>query len=86
MYFVTEGINIMAIPPSPNSGSIAAPGQCIILNKTPNTVKEPNNAPEINVSFFIFYLSLYCIPTHLAFRLRPVFLWSLVSTFYLCLD
>ena len=39
----------------PINSSIDAPGQYIILNNTPNDVREKDNAPVINVSFFIAF-------------------------------
>ncbi len=70
---------INATPASEKIKSSPAPGQCIILNKPASTIKELNNPPEINAKFFIFVFVLI-FPTHIAFRYRSVFGWSLVST------
>jgi hypothetical protein len=53
LYLAKEGIKINARPPIPNTIPIEAPGQCIIIKRRPNRVKEENNAPEKNTRFFI---------------------------------
>ena len=62
-----NGIKIKASPPIPNTNPIEAPGQCIILKRKPNTVKEENNAPEINVIIFIFFNLLSQLSSSLMF-------------------
>ena len=47
------GTNRIAKSPSPKTNSMEAPGQCMILNKIPSTVKEIDNAAEINANCFI---------------------------------
>ena len=47
------GTNRIAKSPSPKTNSPSAPGKCMILNKIPSTVKEIDNAPEINANCFI---------------------------------
>ena len=47
------GTNRIAKSPSPKTNSMEAPGQCMILNKIPSTVKQIDNAPEINANVFI---------------------------------
>lgn len=48
------GMNSNENIPSPHTSNGPATGKCIILNKIPSPVKEPDNAPEINANFFIF--------------------------------
>ena len=38
---------------SPRTNNSLAPGQCRILNKILRTIKEPDNAPEMNGNAFI---------------------------------
>ncbi len=45
-------------PPSPIKRPRDAPGQCKVLKSIPKIVKLENNAPEINVVFFIFSVFL----------------------------
>ena len=66
-------MKITAIPAIPITSPRAAPGQCIILKRKPNSVKLEKNAPEINVILFIcnkfnFFLLIWL------FRFRPVYL------------
>jgi len=52
-YFVQLGIKSIDKILIPRNNNMPAPGQCIILNKIPSPVKEPDNPPEMNANFFI---------------------------------
>lgn len=64
----------------PNCNNAPDPGQCAISNNIPNDVKENDNAPVMNASFFM--LVNFKFSYSFGFSVLPCyFKWFLVSTF-----